>query len=749
MKRIIPTFLPVFLAALNLTVFAGNWTTYTNSDAVRQIVATSDRIWGATSGGIISYNLSSGATDKLTNIDGLKGIDFNCAERDTAGDLWFGGADGWLSNLSPSGAIHNFAFKDSIGFVSRPITLYDLKIDGDRLWVASDLGVSKFLPYSHGGEIKDTARRLGNLPAQEDVVCVAIVGNNLWAGTARGVAFIDRSNLNIQYYGFWRSFGNNEDGLANPDIRCIVDYNGSPVVGTANGIFQLTVSPDTLWQSLGLTGLIISRLFMENSNLLAATNVGIFQYDGASWTGFPSTNLPQGQATDLALDSTMSLWAATPDSGLAALVDTSWVLHTVPGPAGNYIRDLAIDSSGDIWMSHDDRGLSRLSAGAWTIYNSSNSDPDGPGPLGGLADNSEWGITVDPDNGVWVGDWGSGLYRFNRTNSSWDHWTDSNSPMFGLPNYHWYWVAASVTLDRYGNIWVPSLSGDADPNRGGLVMGVFDRDARWQLFYQGDGGMPNNATFYILASDNSVWIARVGGLDRLDFGGTPFDSSDDHWLVSISSEAINDLAADPSGTLWFVSANGLFFVEPGIDTAATIKIPLEMTGTANTVASDGVGDIWVGTTGGIGMLRPDKAEPENSVWAAVFTTANSPLVNDKVRDIAISPRSGQVFIGTEGGLSVFNSGILPANSDLSGMQAYPDPVVISAGNEIVNFQRTPAEGTMSIYSTSGELVARFELSQQRTWNLRNTKQEQVAAGIYIFVVKSGKTSGTGKFAVIR
>ena len=749
MRRTILLLLMAFLAAIPITGYAGDWFTYTNSDAVRQLVATPNRIWGATSGGIVYYNISDGSLGKLTNIDGLKDINFNCAERDTTGNLWFGGVDGWLSKLTLSGAIRNFEFRDSVGFVSRPITLYDLKTDGEILWVANDLGVSKFLPYSNGGEIKDTARKLGNLTLQEDAVCLAIVGNNLWAGTVAGVAFIDKNNTNIQNNAFWRSLGTGNNGLANSDIRGIADYNGSPVVGTANGVYELTVSPDTLWQLIGLSGLAVTSLFMENSTLLATTNSGIFQFDGANWTGLPMANLPQGLAEDLAIDSSLSLWAATPGSGLAVLRDTAWALYSIHGPAGNYIRDMAIDSSGDVWMSHDDRGLSRLSGDAWTLYNTSNSDPDGSGPLGGFADNDLWGLTVDPDNGVWIGDWGSGLYRFNRINLSWDHWTDSNSPMFGLPNYHWYWVVPSVTSDHYGDIWVPSLSGDSDPLRGGLALGVFDRNTRWDLYYEGDGGMPDNVVFYILASQNSIWIARQSGLDRLDYGGTPFDSSDDQWLINISRETVNDLTADPSGTLWFASANGLFFVVPGIDTAASISIPLEILGTANAVASDAVGNIWVGTTGGLGVLRPDKVDPGNSVWAALYTTANSPLVSDKVRDIVISASTVQVYIGTEGGLSVFNSGVLQARSDLSGMDAYPNPVIVNTGNEVVNFQRTPADGTMSIYSTSGELVARFELNQQRTWNLRNSRQEQVAAGIYIFVVKSGKTSGTGKFAVIR
>jgi len=100
------------------------WTNYTNSNIVRQIITGDNRVWGATSGGVIAYTPATLEILKLTNTDGLGGIDFNSLERDTSGSYWFATSNGWLSKLLPDGEIINYSFKDSSGgFFARPVAL--------------------------------------------------------------------------------------------------------------------------------------------------------------------------------------------------------------------------------------------------------------------------------------------------------------------------------------------------------------------------------------------------------------------------------------------------------------------------------------------------------------------------------------------------------------------------------------------------------------------------------------------------
>jgi ligand-binding sensor domain-containing protein len=631
-----------------------------------------------------------------------------------------------LSRYSLTGDIANYPVKDSSGLFARPVLIYDLFVEGDRIWMGHDLGVSKFLIYSNGGEIKDTGRKLGDIFDDEDVVSVAVIDGNLWAGTSRGLAFIDSDNENIQFFGNWRSFMEGENGLVNADVRSIASYQGKVMIGTANGVFGLTVSPDTLWESTGLSGLIINRLLDTDSTLLAATTGGIYSYDGANWSTIPSDSLPGTDISDLALDQSGRLWAGTRSSGLAGFSGSFWETYSIPGPASNFIRDIVIDSTGTIWMTHDQQGYSRLDDTVWTVYNSDNS---------GLEDNGAFSTTVDAEGNIWSGSYGGGLYLYDHT--SWYHWSVANSPMWGVPGNLNYWAATAVQVDDGGNVWVSSLDSDS-----GLIMGVFNPpDSIWQLYLTGPNTVSENRVEALMVQGNTIWVGMHEALHRLRFGGTPFDESDDNWDTEIIGEFVVDMALDRFGDLWFGSLTGLFTVSSGTAVARRVDLPPELAGRVNTVAVDGIGNIWIGAVTGMAVLRPDANE-----WRSIYTTTNSPLVNNEVTEIAIDVETGMVYIGTVGGLSIFDSGFEAPSEDLSDVEAYPNPVNVEAGHNSLFFKRIPADANVYIYTVAGDLVAEFRGDR---WDLLNGKGEPVAGGIYVFLVESGGVTGTGKFAVIK
>jgi ligand-binding sensor domain-containing protein len=719
------------------------WTSYTNTDEIRQIVYGNSHIWGATSEGVVSIDVVSGTTRQITNTDGIGGIDYRCAELDTSRQLWFGSGDGWLSRISSNGEIHNFAFRDSSGIIARPIKIYDLKCDGSILWVASDLGISKFAIYSNGGEIRDTGTKMGDLPQSEDAICVDVIGENLWVGTAHGIAFIDKNNSNIQYFGNWRSYASGSNGLTESDIRTIISYNDTTFIGTAAGVFKYAISTDTTWIAAGLASNVVHKLFQYNGQLLAATSGGIFIYNNGNWDAY-SPSAPD-VIKDFAIDSEDALWGGTNTNGITKKEAESWVLNKISGPAQNYIKRISLDSTGGVWMTHDFRGVSYFHDNQWQLFNNTNSDPDGSGPLGGLADNGAMSVSVAGDGNVWVGSYGGGLYKYDWT--SWFHLDYYNTPMYGVLNAPWYWVAGGLSVDQRGNVWVGAFSSDSL-----LLMGVFNPnspDSTWQLFKATDAGLFTNYVWVLEANGNTVWVGRGDGFDKLNNNGTPFDPSDDVWNSRINNENIADIEVDAEGFPWIAAATGLYFVPAASDTSISIDMPPSISGAVIGLASDGVGNIWVGTVAGVGVLKPNRDEPWLSTWQAVYTKSNSPLLDNVVNCLVINKATGTVYIGTNSGLSVFESGILPPTADLTDMDAYPNPVVISDGDEIVQFKRVPSEGKLSIYTAAGELVDHFNLAERNTWNLRNSNGKRVAGGVYIFQVTSGSASGTGKFVVIK
>lgn len=708
------------------------WYSYTNSNNILQVAYDSGIIWGATSGGIVSYDISREEISKLTNTDGLSGIDYNCAEVDTAGDLWFGAMDGWLSKITTSGDIINYpVVENEGGYFDRRITVYDLWVDGDVLWVANDMGVSKFLIYSNGGEIHDTAKKLGDLFDEQDILNIAVIGDYVWAGSEMGIAFTSKTNPNIQDPTTWRSFGESDFPQGRAGINTIAAYYDTVLVGVDSGLFKLEVFPDTNWVEMGdFSNLRVRKILFHDGNLYVSTHAGVRVFDGATWSGLTNQGLTSGVG-DIVFDDSEKLWCGTRGSGLAVFEDTAWTQYFIPGPASNIITKMAIDSLGALWMTHNARGLSKFDDGQWTIYNASNS---------GLNDNGAYSVTAGNNNDIWVGIWGNGMYRYDGQN--WYHWTSDNCPMYGVPNALYYWAATDIEVDQYGNIWVSSLDADS-----GLAMGAFDPvDSIWELYYEGPNTITENTIEALLSQGNSLWIGTTQGLHRLNFAGTPFDQSDDSWLNSNSliREFIADLALDPFGNLWVATPTGLYYVVTSTNSVQQVELPLEISGSVRTVASDGFGNIWVGTVTGAGVLRPDKTS-----WKTTYSSENSPLLNDEVSDIEIDIQTGMVYLGTYGGLSIFDSGVEPPSEDLSDVEAFPNPVIVSPDQDYVSFKRVPSGATISIYTVSGDLVQSFSYTNQLEWDLRNSVNEPVAGGIYFFVVDYQGKTGTGKIAIIK
>jgi ligand-binding sensor domain-containing protein len=267
-----------------------------------------------------------------------------------------------------SGEIINYPVVESEGgFFDRRIVIYDLSVDGDVLWVANDLGVSKFLIYSNGGEIKDTAKKLGDLFDEQDVLSIAVIGDYVWAGTETGIAFTVKTNPNIQDPATWRSFGEFDFPQGRAGINTIAAYYDTVVVGVDSGLFKLEVFPDTNWVEMAdFSDLRVNKILFHGGNLYASTHAGVRVFDGITWSSITNQGLTSGIG-DIIFDDSDDLWGGTRGSGLAVLQDTAWALYSIPGPASNLITKMAIDSLGGLWMTHDARGLSRFFDGEWTL----------------------------------------------------------------------------------------------------------------------------------------------------------------------------------------------------------------------------------------------------------------------------------------------------------------------------------------------------------------------------------------------
>lgn len=88
---------------------------------------------------------------------------------------------------------------------------------------------------------------------------------------------------------------------------------------------------------------------------------------------------------------------------------------------------------------------------------------------------------------------------------------------------------------------------------------------------------------------------------------------------------------------------------------------------------------------------------------------------------------------------------------IGAAHCYPVPFKPSAGHTHITFTALTRTAVIRIYTVSGELVRTLEKSNSREtldWDVKNSRGQYLASGVYFYVVKGAGKTATGKFMVI-
>jgi len=145
-----------------------------------------------------------------------------------------------------------------------------------------------------------------------------------------------------------------------------------------------------------------------------------------------------------------------------------------------------------------------------------------------------------------------------------------------------------------------------------------------------------------------------------------------------------------------------------------------------------------------------------SGWSASGIESSGTSRIENIRDILHSTAED---LGAPGYDTVYGHGLIDAAaalvavaSDLTGLIVYPNPFEAAAGHSYVTFEALTEEVTIQIFTVSGQLVRKEEISGQYSWDwdLKNTDGEKVARGVYIWMATNpAGEKRTGKIAVIQ
>lgn len=734
----------------------GVWKNYTSMQDVRAVARNGNTLWAATTGGMFAWTEGSSSFSRFTNAEGLKSIDLTAIEVDRNGDIWSGSSTGMLHVYSPQKK--TWRYVPDISTANQT----DKRIDnliafGDTILVSTNFGLS-VLRVSRL-QFGDTYTKFGAFTGSVRVAVTSAVifDGKIWAAvstsTASRVASADLSNPNLL--------------------------------------------PPEAWtlQMVGSSATRVRALALFNNRLYAATNTGLYSYDGNSWNALDSlagknllalhavggvlatvdnafnTYTLSGQNTfsrygdplpyspnAVILSSDNKPIVATTEGGLLTY-NTSWTSHFPNGPTSNQFVSVAVDHNGTVWGASGNqtaKGFYRFNGTNWKSFNVSNSPA--------LPTNDCYRVSVGCNGERWISTWGRGVILMppGVDTVRAENVFGTNVGMKGVPWDTSYVVTGSTACDAQGNTWIPLLLPYDD-----RTMAVRRPNGTWTTFPVFVGGikatyLTDNSVDRSLAVDpfGNMWatIPIVGplGVVNLNNKGNAPDSIADFHLTTNSglpSNVIRTIVVDRDGDVWIGTDRGIAIVlDPSNPTrSGAIAGYKPLNGiTINAIAVDPLNQKWVATNEGAVLLSRDGTQA-----LAQFTVENTDgkIISNEIKSIAVDSRTGTVYFGTTNGLASYTTSAAEPKASFDELVISPNPFRIP--NVVpLTIDGLVENSKIKVLTIDGRLVREMTTPGGRVgfWDGKDDTGKDVASGIYIIVAYSDTNKdkvGTGKVAVIR
>lgn len=722
--------------------FAFNNGIYTQEVGNKVFVATQNGFYSVDKPdlGLITYSKSDGFSDVFAHV-------FDYSQQYNA--LFIGYRGGKIDLLQ------NNTIYPIQDLFTRNIEINDFYINGNICYISHSQGVSEYNILRK--EFRNNYKDIGQ-PG-----CVQIASNSV---TILNQQIFVASNLGVQKASLAGNqiLGdcNNWENIMPTACNHLVTFRGM-VWGTFADN-TLKYLDGTNWVTFHTDTDIISSLEVNHGKIILARDRNIIIVDEA----LNIQTVPSNGQNHVIMDSEGFLWLAkniySSIKMNPATMQLSFILPNGPATSDafrlyNHDKTMWVATGGLNEVGgalFKNSGFFSYTDDYWTSYSDNN-------VANWMVFKDIMDIETSPRTGnQWIASLDSGLIEFNAEKKEVvKHFNAANSTLRNADPGKSNPAVSGLEFDENWNLWVSNY-------RAQRQLSVFTKDFKWYSF---NIGSRKSVTDVLVDKYNQVWLTspREGGIYVFNYGKTIENPNDGDQVKDLSTASGNGalpdnniicITEDKEGQIWIGTNNGVaVFAEPSLlfseynFDAAQIWIEngdesgYLLAGQAVTcIAVDGGNRKWFGTRNGAYLTSPDGDE-----IIAYFTTKNSPLISNDIKDIEVNGATGEVFFATDKGIVSYRSTATEGLTKHGDVYAYPNPVKPGYDGPIA-ITGLVRDASVKITDITGKLVFETQAEGgQAIWNGKNFNGDKANSGVYMVFSTSadGTETAVTKILIVR
>lgn len=670
--------------------------------------------------------------------------------------------------------------------INGSVSIYSISFYNGNAYISSDLGVSVVNLTTK--QIDDTYK-IGPNGGPQRVYASCSDGINIYAATDNGIKYASLSATNLADFNSWHLFSQAQNiplakatnmAVSGGTVYAVIAGPGSApdtlyqynlssnnwqkiyFDSTSNDSI-VTLAPDfnnsgtvylSTWNQTAQTGgKNISYTYNNGSGVLTICSnlghsrpLGWFENNGISWEADyynglfenhqPCTNSP-------------NLSSIAP---IGPLTNNAFRLNSK-----NKILDVAPGGADDSWnLEGNSDGFFTYQNDNWTDYNRYTFNDSW------LANFTDILCTTKMTSRkkTYFGSFLSGLIERDDNTGNLTYYDKNNSILEGAIGDTARTKISCLTTDQYDNVWVGNAGAPS------LLKVIRSSDLTWEKF-----NIPIVFSLLknmIVDQQNQVWALtrQQDGVVVFTYslnGGTldnPVDSSVYlHSGVGVGNLPNNNvfcLAEDHDGNIWVGTEQGIgvFYCAANVFYGGCDAEQIKVVGTGGyigylfgmqtvrAIAVDAANRKWIGTTEGLWLISAD-----GQTQLLNFNTINSPMPANQVTDITIDNETGEVFIGTTGGLVSYQGDAIDTCIGCTEALVYPNPVKPDYTGPIA-IKGLVNNAYVKITDISGTLIYQGQANgTQMIWNGMGYTGNRAKSGVYL-VFSSDSTGKQRRVAKI-